>query len=256
MTATAAEPSVARGLAGALNRRRRRIERLGYRRLARFGNRVRCPVCSWSGLRLAPSHKPRRTNRICPECLSSERYRALELYLRRNGRAEPGSRLLEVAPIHTVARTAREMGYDYASVDLRNQRAMVHGDLCRLPFASGSFDVVVCFHVLEHIPADRDAVRELARVVGTTGEAIVVVPRDDDRADTFEDPDADPADYERLFGQSDHVRIYGRDILERWDLEGVSVTEQLWSERFTPDVHRYAALTGDDDRFWIIRATE
>ena len=241
-------------LAGAARRRARRLERVAHRTLLRYPNRVRCPVCGWHGARLAPSAKPRRPNRICPSCQSSERYRALELVLRRLGPVDGRSRLLEVAPIHTVQRTAESLGYTYTSIDLRSSHAQVHADLCDLPFPDASFDIVVCFHVLEHIPADRRAVAELARVVGTDGQAIVVVPRDERRSETCEDPDADPADYERLYGQSDHVRWYGADVTERWRQAGVRVDEERWSEHFTPDIYRHAALQGDDDRFWILRA--
>jgi SAM-dependent methyltransferase len=159
-----------------------------------------------------------------------------------------------VAPIRTLATTARALGYTYASIDLRSAIAEVRGDLCALPFADACFDVVVCFHVLEHISADRSAVQELARVVGRNGETIVVVPWEKDRKVTFEDPDAEPADYERLYGQSDHVRIYGREVTERWRDTGIEVEEILWSEVFGAEEHRRAALQGDDDRFWMLRA--
>ncbi len=239
-------------VSAAARRRVRHLERVAHRVLLRHPHRVRCPVCGWSGLRMAPSAKPRRPNRLCPACNSSERYRALEMVLRRLGPVDGEVRLLEVAPIHTVQRTAEDLGYTYTSIDLRSPHAQVHADLCDLPFPDATFDVVVCFHVLEHIREDRRAVTELARIVGRDGQAIVVVPRDDRLSTTFEDPDADPADYERLFGQSDHVRWYGTDVADRWRETGVNVVEQRWSEHFTPDVYRHAALLGDDDRFWIL----
>jgi SAM-dependent methyltransferase len=175
--------------------------------------------------------------------------------LRERGRVRPGTRLLEVAPIRTVENTARELGYDYVSVDLNSAAAQVHGDLGRLPFRGAVFDLVVCFHVLEHIVDDRAAVTELARVVGIGGKALVVVPRNESWPATFEDPDASPEDYERLYGQSDHVRIYGSDIVNRWSETGVDVRVQHWTECFTRDAHRRAVLTGEDDRFWVLRAT-
>lgn len=239
-------------LGSAVRRRARILEREAHQRLLRKPGRVRCPVCGWQGYRFGPSSKPRRANRICPACSSSERYRALGLLLRRIGPVQPGTRLLEVAPIDTVQRAAVELGYTYASVDLWSPDAQVRADLTKIPFATDSFDVVVCFHVLEHIIDDREAVRELARIVRPGGRAMVVVPWDPQRTTTFEVDGADPADYERLYGQSDHVRIYGADLLERWRGTGVAVTEDLWSERFTPDVHAHAALTGNDDRFWYL----
>ncbi|QXC60269.1 methyltransferase domain-containing protein [Aquihabitans sp. G128] len=234
----------------ALRRRKRRLSRQAHVRLLAVGDRVRCPVCGWSGQRFESSTKPRRPNRICPSCGSSERYRALAIALNRRGPVPPGTRLLEVAPIHTVEPLAVQLGYTYTSLDLSSPRARVLGDLTALPFGEASFDLVVCFHVLEHVPDDRAAVRELVRITAPDGEVLVVVPRDDARPDTFEVEGADPADYERLYGQSDHVRIYGADLLDRWRGAGVDVTEDLWTDRFTPDLHRHAALSGDDDRFW------
>ncbi len=205
---------------------------------------------------MGASSRPRRLNRICPRCQSSERYRALELLLRRRGQVSPGFRLLEVAPVGTVEATARALGFDYTSVDISSPRAGVHADLCHLPFADASFDVIVCFHVLEHIVEDRTAAQELARVVGADGEAIVVVPREEDRPDTFEEPDTAPGDRERLYGQSDHVRIYGADVAARWSDAGVGVDVYPWTEMFDTATHREAALDGDDDCFWILRTPE
>lgn len=241
-------------LTSALSRRVRRLEFSAHLHLLSVTHRVRCPVCGWSGLRFAPSSKPRRANRICPSCRSNERYRALELHLRQKGPVPDGTRLLEIAPIDTVEETARSLGYSYVSLDLHSPRATVRGDLTRIPFPDSSFDVVICFHVLEHIVDDRKAVQELARIVSAEGDAIVVVPRAESRPETFEVDGADPADHERLYGQSDHVRIYGGDLLPRWRETGVSVTEDLWRDRFTADVHAHAALTGDDDRFWMLSA--
>lgn len=130
--------------------------------------------------------------------------------------------------------------------------AQVKGDLCHLPFPDGAFDLVVCFHVLEHVPDDRAAASELARVVGDVGQAVVVVPRATDRSETFEVPGADPKDFERLYGQSDHVRIYGTDVLHRWTDVGIDVVEQEWADLFPPEVWRRAALAGYDDRFWML----
>ncbi len=251
MTASAARATQA---VHGVRRRLAKAEVKLHRRLLRHPERVTCTVCGWAGPVLGASRKPRRLNRLCPACRSSERYRALELLLKKRGPVAPGTRLLEVAPIDTVRRSAERLGYTYTSIDLQSTRAQVLGDLCALPFSDGAFAVVVCFHVLEHIPADVDAVRELARIVGTDGEAIIVVPAELDRTETFEVPGADPVDYERLYGQSDHVRIYGGDIAQRWSAAATELDQQLWAELFDPETFRRAALHGDDDRFWLIRA--
>lgn len=198
----------------------------------------------------AASHRPRRMNRICPRCSSSERDRALQLWLLR--RPTPSqARLLEVAPLGLLESTARRLGYEHTSVDLSSRRADVLGDLCRLPFPDGSFDVVVCFHVLEHVPSDRDAAAQIARVLGQGGTAVIVVPWHRGLEATEEDLDAGPEERLRRFGQSDHVRNYGSDVTERFRAGGLVVDEVMWKDLFTPEEFRRHALDGADDRFWL-----
>jgi ubiquinone/menaquinone biosynthesis C-methylase UbiE len=97
---------------------------------------------------------------------------------------------------------------DYVSTDLERARARVKGDISDLPFPDGSVDVILCSHVLEHVVEDRKALRELYRVLRPGGWALVLVPIDFSRGETFEDPTiVTPTDRERLFGQADHVRI-------------------------------------------------
>ena len=245
--------TVARRAVGGVDRRLRLLERKAHRRLLAVGDRVHCPVCGWSGVGFAASHKPRRMNRICPSCASSERDRALELWLDRRP-VRPGAKVLEVAPLGLLAPTARRLGYDHGSMDLSSPRADVLADLCALPFPDASFDVVVCFHVLEHVPDDLDAVAQIARVLHPGGQAVISVPWRSDLAVTEQDPSASPEERQRRFGQRDHVRNYGRDTTERFRAGGLAVEERPWHALFTEDQFRRHALDGDDDRFWIATA--
>jgi ubiquinone/menaquinone biosynthesis C-methylase UbiE len=93
-----------------------------------------------------------------------------------------------------------------------------------IPCKDNSFDVVLCNHVLEHVPDDRRAMRELQRVLRPGGWAILQTPVDPQRAETFEDPAiVSPRDRERAFGQHNHLRIYGRDYKERLENAGFRV---------------------------------
>jgi SAM-dependent methyltransferase len=108
-----------------------------------------------------------------------------------------------------------ELPVDYLSVDLDSPYAMKHCDITAIPEPAARFDVVICNHVLEHIPHDRKAMRELRRVLRPGGLAILQHPIHN-RPDTYEDASVvDPAARLRVFGQEDHVRIYGWDMLER-----------------------------------------
>ncbi len=96
-------------------------------------------------------------------------------------------------------------------------------DICNIQHSDGTFDAVYCSHVLEHVPDDRKAIRELHRVLAPAGWALILVPMRGDVTD--EDPTiVDPVARQRRFGQHDHVRMYGRDIIDRLAEAGFDVT--------------------------------
>ena len=98
----------------------------------------------------------------------------------------------------------------YRSIDLESPRAEVHADITKpLPLAD-RFDLVLCSHVLEHIPDDRAAIRELSNVLSSTGQLVILVPTEGDL--TVELPIDDPAERARRYGQADRGRMYGNDI--------------------------------------------
>ena len=100
---------------------------------------------------------------------------------------------------------------------------MVQMDITRIQFPDDTFDVIYCSHVLEHVPEDRQAMREFHRVLKPGGWTVLQVPVTVDV--TFEDPTVtDPAERKRLFGQNDHVRRYGPDYRDR--LVGAGFTVQ------------------------------
>lgn len=241
-----------RSIQSGLNRRLSRSERALHRRVLKLGHRVECPICSWSGFAFAASRKPRRWNRLCPECGSSERDRALQLWILDRPPPRPRASLLEVAPLGLLATQVRQLGYRYTSLDLMSPKAHLRADLSILPLQSRSLALVVCFHVLEHVHDDRAAVREISRVLIDDGIAVIVVPWNRSAQQTDEDLTAGPDERLRRFGQIDHVWTYGRDVTARFEACGVHVKEVRFSDAFTADQCRSSALDGDDDRFWLL----
>jgi SAM-dependent methyltransferase len=140
-------------------------------------------------------------------------------------------RMLHVAPENCFEpRLKRRLGANYLTADLHKE-AMIQMDIANIQFPDQSFDVVYCSHVLEHVPDDRKAMREFYRVLKNDGWAILLVPITAEK--TFEDPSVDkPEDRLRLFGQSDHVRRYGRDYVDRLREAGFHVNVADVSDLF------------------------
>jgi SAM-dependent methyltransferase len=160
-------------------------------------------------------------------------------------------RLLHVAPERALERYfAAIPTVDYLSADLHSRRAMVSFDVTAIPFAEGSFDAIICNHVLEHVPDDSQALRELRRVCRPGGWAILQVPVDPNLESTWEDLTvASSRERQRLFGQSDHVRSYGRDYRERLQQAGWQVTMVDISSRLGPEAARMHGLTSTHDKY-------
>ena len=184
-----------------------------------------------------------RANVLSPSTLSLERHRLLWLYLTRETDffSKP-LKVLHVAPEQAFyKRFKKQKNLTYITTDLYSPLADVKADLCALPFEDDSFDVIFCNHVLEHIPDDTQAMCELYRVMKKGGWGIFQVPQDINRAHTFEDDTiTDPAERTRIFGQYDHVRVYGLDYFDRLRQVGFEVEEITYSTYFTAEeIERY-----------------
>ena len=203
--------------------------------IAMRGDRVECPCCGGRFRGFLPGGHERRPGARCPGCGALERHRLVWLWLQRaTDLLSAKRRVLVVAPEPFLQDALRaRANLDYLSVDLESPLAMRHMDLTRLDLADEAFDAVFCNHVLEHIPDDRTAMRELRRVLAPGGWAVLQTPHDPAREHTFEDPKVTTAAGRlRAFGQTDHVRIYGRDLFDRlresgWDIERVPFARTL-----------------------------
>jgi SAM-dependent methyltransferase len=136
-----------------------------------------------------------------------------------------GASVLHVAPEPQITAVLRAVpGLRYVSTDLQDPAAMVTADLTDLPFGDGDFDLVLCSHVLEHVPNDRRAMLELCRVLRPGGTALIQAPVNYEQPQTFEDAAIhDPGERRRLFSQDDHVRVYGPDLQQRLEDAGFAV---------------------------------
>jgi SAM-dependent methyltransferase len=221
------------------------------RALVRHGHRVQCPCCDGDFDRFI-RHRG-RPHAKCPRCGALERHRLLWLYLteRTNLFSRPMS-LLHFAPEYAYKRRFKRIdGLRYVTADLDSALAVHSCDIMDLPFTDASFDAVLCSHVLEHVEDDRLALAEIRRVLRPGGWAILMSPIDRRRASTFEDAElTTPADRHRAFGQSDHVRLYGRDFAERVCAAGFAVRSDRYLERLgEATIARYGLRREQDDAF-------
>lgn len=190
-----------------------------------------------------------RENVLSPSTLSLERHRLLWIWLsKETDFFTVPSKVLHFAPEQAFYKRFRQMQHlEYTTTDLNSPLADVKADICNLPFASNSYDIIFCNHVLEHIPDDTKAMKELYRVLKPGGMAILQIPQDLSRAKTFEDNSiTDPVTRARIFGQYDHVRIYGRDYFDQLRAVGFRVDEVDYTRTLTPDeVDRYRLALGE-----------
>ena len=199
----------------------------------RFVNQIRyagderyCPVCESSSRIFLKAGLQQREDALCPLCHSVERHRLVMLFLQRRLNFFDGiaKKFLHVAPEWCLVRPlAQASGAGYLTADLLANDVMEKMDITDIKHPNNSFDAIYCSHVLEHVPNDRQAMREFYRVLKADGWAILNVPITVEK--TFEDPTiVDPAERLRLFGQEDHVRRYGPDYEERLSEAGFLVT--------------------------------
>lgn len=214
------------------------------------GNRYTDPIDSKSFRKFLPyGYEKQRDNVLSPSTLSLERHRLLWLYLQSETDffVKP-LKMLHFAPEQAFYRRFRQQqNLDYTTTDLSSPLADVKADICQLPFEDNMFDVIFCNHVLEHIPDDTQAMRELYRVLKPGGWAVLQIPQDLSRATTFEDDSiTDPKERAKIFGQYDHVRVYGRDYFDKLRSIGFEVQEVDYTQTLSKEqVERYCLADGE-----------
>ncbi len=192
-----------------------------------------------------------RNNVLSPSTLSLERHRLLWLYLQNETdffTAKEKKNVLHFAPEQEFyKRFKKQKNIQYTTTDLFSPLADVKADICNLPFEDNQYDVLFCNHVLEHIPDDTKAMQELYRVLKPGGMAILQIPQDLNRAITFSDDSiTDEKERAAIFGQYDHVRVYGRDYFDKLRTIGFTVVEEDYTKKIIPElVTKYCLAPGE-----------
>lgn len=210
------------------------------------GNKVECPVCGKSYRKFLSygSSVAHREGVLCPGDLTLERHRLMWLYLKEFSPFFTAEKLdvLHIAPEQCFhAKFKAQKNLNYLTGDLVSPIADMHFDLHSIPLEDNRFDVVFCNHVMEHVDDPIQCMKELNRVMKPGGWAIMQVPQDFNRAETYEDPSiTSEAVREKHYWQKDHVRLFGRDYPDYLRQAGFEVEEFLPAEKIGQDrVDRY-----------------
>ncbi|MBY0449015.1 MAG: methyltransferase domain-containing protein [Cyanobacteria bacterium] len=219
-----------------------------FRRALYRGNQYDCPCCLGAFSQFLPfGVKTRRVNAQCPGCNSLERHRLLWLYMQQRflkitAWIDKPKTLLHIAPERIFQNLFQSLpNTDYVSLDLCCPRAMIHCDLEKITLPDSAVDFIFCNHVLEHVNNDRQAMRELFRVLKPGGFAVIQVPIDTTRQITLEDPAYNTPELRtEFYGQPDHLRMYGTDYPQRLEEAGFKVTPEQYAFELDPnDYERY-----------------
>lgn len=191
-----------------------------------------------------------RENALAPGTLSLERHRLFWLYLKNETSffSSENLRVLHFAPEQAFLKRFRKLKHlQYTTTDLHSPIADVKADICDLPFEDNAYDFIICNHVLEHIPDDTKAMQELYRVLAPGGTAIIQVPYDKNRDTTFEDNTiTDRDERARIFGQYDHVRIYGMDYFQKLATVGFKANAVDYTAKLPEnDIAKYRLPKGE-----------
>ena len=213
------------------------------------GNKYTDPIDNKSFRKFLPyGYEVQRQNVLSPSTLSLERHRLLWLYLTNETNFFTSKKkVLHMAPEQCFLSRFKKLNHEYITADIDSPIADVKADIVNLPFTDNSFDVIFCNHVLEHVQDDTKAMKELFRVMKKGGMGIFQVPQDLNRDITFEDNSiTDPKERAKIFGQYDHVRVYGRDYFDKLRSVGFKVEEVNYSQKVSSELSsRYRLMEGE-----------
>ena len=204
-----------------------------------YGNKFTDPIDGNTFRAFLPyGYNKIRNNVLSPSTYSLERHRLLWLYLKNETSFfKTKLKVLHFAPESALMNQFKKLkNLSYDTIDLNSPIADIKADICDLPFLDNSYDFILCNHVLEHIVDDNKAIRELYRVLKKNGIGIFQVPIDYNRDTTFEDFSVtNKKERNKLFGQYDHVRIYGLDFFDRLQKAGFLVEKCEYTSKLSKE---------------------
>ncbi|RTR36438.1 glycosyltransferase [Robertmurraya yapensis] len=172
---------------------------------------------------------------LCPNCYSMDRERAFKLFIEEETDIkEQKTKVLHIAPEKNIRNWLISLkNIDYTCGDLfPSDRNMEKIDITNIQYNDNSFEFIICSHVLEHVPDDSKAMKELCRILKQGGKGILQVPIALNLDETYEDDRIiSPEDRLLNFGQEDHVRVYAKDYIQKLENAGFIVCQYNFAEK-------------------------
>lgn len=228
----------------------KRFRALVYR-VTHPGNERECPLCGNHYSKFGKGGVERRNDAKCMNCGSLERHRFLWLVLKREMKIlnQTNLSVLHFAPEKYLENKLRKISNHYITADIEGGDVDIKVDITNIPFEKKTFDLILCSHVLEHVTDDRKALKELLRILKPDGTALIIIPVE--RETTYENPSVtDPEQRLKIFGQKDHVRIYGKDFINRLIESGFKVNTYLPKDLFNENEQIKYGIKIESDRLY------
>ncbi|WP_299824634.1 class I SAM-dependent methyltransferase [uncultured Pontibacter sp.] len=221
-----------------------------------FGNRFYCNCCDKSFRAFLPKGNIKREHAACPYCGSLERTRLLYFYLQNEVQAfSRPLKVLHFAPEACLYAMFKKLNIEYVDADINPALAHHVIDITSIPYKDHYFDLIICSHVLGHVPDEEKAIQELKRVLKPNGVALIVTLINPELRVTLEDATVIiPAERLQRYGESDLCRLHGSDFGERLEKQGFSV-EKIDYRQALPDTLVQRCRLGNGQRELIFKCT-
>lgn len=202
-----------------------------------IGNKYHCGCCNRQARKFLDKGNIRRKNAECPFCHSLERTRILYYYLRNElniFECQPTPVILHIAPEKGIFKHFKNFGKSYIDGDINPAYARNIVDITSIPYPDDYFDLIICSHVLGHVPDEKKAIEEMYRVLKPCGIALVMTLLNQKDLPTYEDENISSPE-ERLikYGERDLCRLHGNDMGVRLSIVPFRVTQIDYRSKFT-----------------------
>ena len=189
-----------------------------------------CPVCGYKTPIFIAGGVKYRKNAMCPNCNSLERHRFLSFFINHKlNIKEKNIKLLHFAPeksFYDIFENLENIEYYTGDIE-KSYYVKEIIDIQNIQYPDNFFNLIICNHVLEHVPDDKKAMKELYRIIQPVSEdngVIIMVPIDFNSQTTLEKEEYNtPELREKYYGQHDHVRMYGMDFQDKLEEVGFNV---------------------------------